>query len=77
MEKLQNSPEDYKRFYHNVNGKMVRHDLVHNLYGFNMTRAAGEAFEKIAPNKRILADLACIQQGIWFCAGWRWASLHR
>ncbi len=54
LEKLQNSPEDYKRFYHNVNGKMVRHDLVHNLYGFNMTRAAGEAFEKIAPNKRIL-----------------------
>lgn len=54
MERLQNSPEDYKRFYHNVNGKMVRHDLVHNLYGYNMTRAAGEAFEKIAPDKKIL-----------------------
>lgn len=54
MEKLQNSPEDYKRFYHNVNGKMIRHDLVHNLYGYNMTRAAGEAFEKMSPDKRIL-----------------------
>lgn len=54
MEKLQNSPEDYKRFYHNVNGEMIRHDLVHNLYGYNMTRAAGEAFEKMSPDKRIL-----------------------
>lgn len=51
---LANSPEDYKRFYHCVNGKMIRHDRVHNLYGYNMTRAAGEAFEKIAPDKRIL-----------------------
>lgn len=54
FENLQNSPDDYRRFYHNVNGKMVRHDLVHNLYGFNMTRAAAEAFEKIVPDKRIL-----------------------
>lgn len=51
---LSNSPEDYKRFYHNVDGKMVRHDKVHNLFGYNMTRAAGEAFEKISPDKRIL-----------------------
>ncbi|MDE7478283.1 MAG: alpha-glucosidase [Lachnospiraceae bacterium] len=54
MERLQNSPEDYKRFYHNINGKMVRHDLVHNLFGFNMTRAAGEALQKIAPDKKML-----------------------
>lgn len=54
MERLQNNPEDYKRFYHNVNGKMVRHDLVHNLYGFNMTRAAGEALQKIAPDRKML-----------------------
>lgn len=53
-EKLANNPEDYKRFYHNVNGTAVRHDKVHNLFGYNMTRAAGEAFEKIAPDKRIL-----------------------
>lgn len=51
---LANSPEDYRRFYHNVNGKKVRHDKVHNLFGYNMTRAAGEAFGEITPGKRIL-----------------------
>lgn len=51
---LANNPKDYQRFYHNVNGKMVRHDKVHNLFGYNMTRAASEAFEKIAPEKRFL-----------------------
>ncbi len=54
IDKLQNSPEDYERFYHNVKGKKVRHDFVHNLYGFNMTRAAGEALQKIAPDKKML-----------------------
>jgi len=54
MDQLQNNSEDYKRFYHNVNGKKVRHDLVHNLYGFNMTRAASEALHRIMPDKRIL-----------------------
>lgn len=54
MSQLQNSPADYRRFYHNVNGKMVRHDRVHNLYGFNMTRAAGEALQKIAPDRKML-----------------------
>ena len=51
---MANSKEDYKRFYHNVNGKKIRHDKVHNLFGYNMTRAAGEAFERIDPDKRFL-----------------------
>ena len=51
---LENSQDDYRRFYHNVNGQMIRHDKVHNLFGFNMTRAAGEAFERIDPDKRFL-----------------------
>ncbi len=51
---MANNPEDYKRFYHNVDGVKIRHDKVHNIFGFNMTRAAGEAFERIAPNERIL-----------------------
>lgn len=51
---LSGNPKDYERFYHNVNGHMVCHVDVHNLYGYNMTRAAAEAFEKIAPDKRIL-----------------------
>lgn len=52
--KTANSIDDYKRFYHNADGKIVRHYDVHNLYGYNMTRSAGEAFDRIAPDKRIL-----------------------
>jgi alpha-glucosidase len=51
---LANKEEDYRSFYHNVDGKMVCHYDVHNLFGYNMTRAAGEAFQKISPDKRIL-----------------------
>ena len=53
---LANNPEDYRSFYHNFNGEgtPVRHDKVHNLYGYNMTRAAGDAFEELEPDKRIL-----------------------
>lgn len=51
---LANNKEDYQSFYHQVNGKRVRHDKVHNLFGYYMTRAAGEAFERIAPEKRFL-----------------------
>ncbi len=54
VEGVANNPEDYKRFYHNVNGKKIRHDKVHNLFGYNMTRAAGEAFERIDPDRRFL-----------------------
>ena len=51
---IANNPEDYKRFYHDFNGRKVRHDRVHNLYGFYMTRAAGEAFLRNHPDKKIL-----------------------
>lgn len=51
---LANNPEDYKRFYHKVGDSMVRHDHVHNIYGYNMTRAAGEAFVRNHPDKKIL-----------------------
>ena len=51
---LANNKEDSKRFYHNINGKKIRHDKVHNLFGYNMTRAAGEAFERIYPDRRFL-----------------------
>lgn len=51
---IANNPDDYKRFYHNVDGEKIRHDKVHNLFGYNMTRAAKEAFEKLVPGKRIL-----------------------
>lgn len=45
---------DYSEFYHNINGKQVCHDKVHNLYGFYMTRSASQAFDEIRPNKRTL-----------------------
>lgn len=51
---LSNSPKDYSSFYHNMDGKTVCHKDVHNIYGMNMTKAAGEAFEKLSPDKRIL-----------------------
>jgi Alpha-glucosidases, family 31 of glycosyl hydrolases len=51
---LANSEEDYKSFYHNINGQRVRHDKVHNLFGYNMTRAASETFDTLEPDKRIL-----------------------
>lgn len=54
VEGLSNNPEDYRRFYHNMDGVKIRHDKVHNLYGCYMTKAAGEAFDKIAPDKRTL-----------------------
>ena len=46
--------EDYKSFYHRVGDKKIRHDKVHNLFGFNMTRAAAEGLENIDENKRFL-----------------------
>lgn len=52
MGELQNNREDYKSFYHNYNGEKIRHDRVHNLYGYNMTRAAGEHFKSL--DKEIL-----------------------
>lgn len=54
LERLANNPEDYKSFYHNVNGEKICHADVHNLFGYNMTRAAGEAFERIKPDERVL-----------------------
>lgn len=51
---IANNPEDYKLFYHNVDGEMVNHAEVHNLFGYNMTRAAGEAFEELKPDQRVL-----------------------
>lgn len=49
-----NNPKDYASMYHNVGGEMVRHDKVHNLFGYNMTRAAGEALREISPDERRL-----------------------
>lgn len=51
---ISNSLEDYKAFYHNVDGEIVNHYDVHNLYGYNMTKAASEGFDEIDKDKRFL-----------------------
>lgn len=51
---LNGNKGDYDKFYHNVNGRMVKHSEVHNLYGMNMTRSANEALREICPEKRTL-----------------------
>ena len=81
---LSNSPEDYASFFHAMDGVKVRHDKVHNLYGFNMTKEASEAFDKIDPEHRILmfsrSSYIGMHRygGIWTGdnAAW-WAHLHQ
>lgn len=51
---LFNHPEDYQKFYHQMAGTLVNHKKVHNLYGYNMTRAAAEGLKEIDPNRRFL-----------------------
>ncbi len=51
---VKNAMADYRRFYHETDLGKTRHDRVHNLYGGLMTLSAAEAFERAAPEKRIL-----------------------
>lgn len=51
---LNGNKGDYDKFYHNVEGKPIKHSRVHNLYGMNMTRSAFEALQEICPDKRTL-----------------------
>ena len=51
---LSNSHNDYNSFYHNVDGKQIKHNDIHNLYGYNMTKSAAEGLESIDANKRFL-----------------------
>lgn len=77
---LSNSAEDYSSIYHNVDGKQVCHDRVHNIYGANMTKAAGEYFaeefgeEKILMFSRASYIGAHRSSGIWFGDNHSWWS---
>lgn len=51
---LSDNREDYQKFYHQTPEGRMSHDRVHNLFGYYMTRAAGEAFERLCPDRRIL-----------------------
>lgn len=80
FQKLTSNPKDYTLFYHNINGSIVRHDKVHNMFGYFMTRAAKEAFDRIEPEKRILlfSRSSCIgmhrYSGIWTGDNHSWWS---
>lgn len=52
--KLSNSQLDYDSIYHNVNGKKTKHNDIHNMYGYFMTKATAEGFARNNPDKRIL-----------------------
>lgn len=52
--KLSNSQDDYNSFYHNVDGKKLKHNDVHNLYGYCMTKSASDSFQRHCKDKRIL-----------------------
>ncbi|MBF4695956.1 TIM-barrel domain-containing protein [Fusibacter ferrireducens] len=51
---LSNAVADYKNLYHKVGTQRVNHYEVHNLYGYNMTRAADEGFKQFDENQRVL-----------------------
>ncbi len=51
---IANNPEDYRSFFHEADGRKIRHDRVHNLYGAFMTRAAADSFRRFRPSGRVL-----------------------
>lgn len=77
---LSNSPEDYSSIYHTIGGKQICHDRVHNIYGANMTKAAGEYFAKEFGEEKILMFSrasyigAHRSSGIWFGDNHSWWS---
>lgn len=77
---LSNSPDDYSSIYHTIDGKPVCHNKVHNIYGANMTKAAGEYFEKEFGKGKILMFSrasyvgAHRSSGIWFGDNHSWWS---
>ena len=77
---LSNRYEDYASIFHTIDGRQVNHLDVHNIYGANMTRAAGEYFEKTFGEGSILMFSrasyigAHRSSGIWFGDNHSWWS---
>ena len=77
---LSNSQDDYASIYHEIDGKTVNHQRVHNIYGASMTKAAGEYFEKTFGKEKILMFSrasyigAHRTSGIWFGDNHSWWS---
>jgi alpha-glucosidase len=53
-----NAYQDYKHFYHNINGQQVLHHRVHNLYGGFMTMADNEGLTKLLDHRFLLYSRA-------------------
>lgn len=66
---LQNSQEDYNSIYHNVNGKLIKHNDIHNMYGYKMTECTAKALEKLRPDERTLLFSRASYVGMHRCAG--------
>ena len=77
---IANRPEDYASIWHDMDGRKVCHEQVHNLYGYYMTKAAAEAFARLMPDKRILmfSRASCVGMhrygGIWTGDNQSWWS---
>ena len=77
---LSNSQDDYASIYHEIDGKTVNHQRVHNIYGASRTKAAGEYFEKTFGKEKILMFSrasyigAHRTSGIWFGDNHSWWS---
>ena len=55
---LANSEEDYRAIRHNTPWGTLSHADVHNLYGYRMTRSAGEALCELCPQGSLLFSRA-------------------
>ena len=51
---ISNNMKDYQSFFHRTEKGMIRHDLVHNLYGAMMTRASADGIRRFYPERRYL-----------------------
>ncbi len=51
---LNGNRKAYDEVFHLIDGELVPHTKVHNLYGMNMTRAASEALNEINPEEETL-----------------------
>lgn len=65
-----NKTQYFKEMYHDTDQGFVCHEDVHNLYGYNMTRAAAEAFDEIKDDRMLLFSRASSTgmhrySGIW------------
>lgn len=66
---LGGNSDDYKQFYHQTPMGRIRHDKVHNIYGYKMTEAAADAFKRYAPERRTLMFSRASYIGMHRCSG--------